>query len=102
MTTGVQGLITAGPTCPVEQPGQSACVRAVQGAVIVALDAADREVEWAVSDATGAYFLRLAPGTYRIVPPPVEGLLVTAGEETVVVGAGAPTHLDLHYDTGIR
>lgn len=102
MTTGVRGLITAGPTCPVERPGQSACVRAVQGATIVAFDAADREVARVLSDATGAYFLRLAPGTYRIVPQPVEGLLGTAGEETVVVGAGTPTHLDLQYDTGIR
>jgi hypothetical protein len=102
MTTGVQGVVLAGPTCPVEQPDQSACVRPVQGAIIVAVDADGREVARTASDLTGVYILRLAPGTYRIVPQPVEGLLGTAGEEVITVTKGTPVHLDLQYDTGIR
>jgi hypothetical protein len=101
-TTGVRGLVQAGPTCPVEQAGQSPCVRSVSGATIVALDSARHEVGRAVSDASGAYFLRLPPGTYEIVPQAVEGLMGVAAETTVTVPDGAPVQLDLQYDTGIR
>ena len=101
-TTGVRGIVLAGPTCPVERPGQSACVRPVSGATILALDSAGREVGRAASDAGGAYFLPLAPGSYRIVPQPVQGLMGVAPESTVTVPQGMPAQLDLEYDTGIR
>lgn len=102
LTTGVRGVVLAGPTCPVEQAGQSPCVRAVSGATILALDSAGRERSRATSDATGAYFLRLAPGNYEIVPQAVEGLMGVAAETTLTVPDGAPVQLDLRYDTGIR
>jgi hypothetical protein len=92
----------AGPTCPVEQAGQSPCVRPVSGATILALDSARHEVGRAVSDAGGDYFLRLTPGTYAIVPQAVEGLMRVAAETTVTVPDGPPVQLDLQYDTGIR
>ena len=101
-TTGVRGLVLAGPTCPVERAGQSACVRSVSGATIVALDSSRHEVSRATSDASGAYFLRLPPGNYEIVPQAVEGLMGDAAETTVTVPDGAPVQLDLQYDTGIR
>ena len=101
-TTGVLGRVMASPTCPVEQPGRSPCVRTVAGAVILALDSSGRETGRATSDTSGSYFLPLSPGTYRIVPQPVQGLIGTAPERTVTVMAGVPFQLDLDYDTGIR
>ena len=101
-TTGVRGVVLAGPTCPVEQAGQSPCVRSISGATILALDSAHHEVGRAVSDANGDYFLRLAPGTYAIVPQAVAGLMGVAAETSVTVPVGAPLQLDLQYDTGIR
>lgn len=92
----------AAPTCPVEQAEQSRCVRSVSGATILALDAAGHEIGRAVSGAKGAYFLRLPPGTYQIVPQPVQGLMGVAAETTVTVPDGVPVQLDLQYDTGIR
>ena len=102
LTTGVRGVVLAGPTCPVEQAGQSACVRPVSGATILALDSARHEAGRAVSDGTGAYFLRLPPGTYTVVPQVVEGLMGVAPETTATVTDGPPAQLDLRYDTGIR
>ena len=102
LTTGARGVVLAGPTCPVEQAGQSPCVRSVSGATILALDSARHEVGRAVSDAGGAFFLRLPPGNYEIVPQAVEGLIGVAAETTVTVPDGAPVELDLQYDTGIR
>lgn len=102
LTTGIRGVVLAGPTCPVERPDQSPCVRSVPGATIVALDSARHEVARTESDASGAYFLRLPPSTYEVVPQAVEGLMGVAPETTVTVPSGAPVQLDLHYDTGIR
>ncbi len=101
-TTGVRGVVLAGPTCPVEQAGQSPCVRSVSGATIVALDSARHEVGRVVSDVNGSYFLRLPPGTYAIVPQAVQGVMTAAAETTVTVPDGTPVQLDLQYDTGIR
>jgi hypothetical protein len=74
----------------------------VSGATILALDPARHEVGRAVSDAGGAYFLGLPPGTYEIVPQAIEGLMRAAAETTVTVPDGPPVQLDLQYDTGIR
>ncbi len=102
LATGVRGVVLAGPTCPVERAGQSRCVRAVSGATILALDSARHEVGRADSDPTGAYFLRLPPGTYQIAPQAANGLMGVPAESTVTVPDGAPVPLDLEYDTGIR
>ena len=72
------------------------------GATILVLDPAGHEAGRAVSDASGAYFVPLAPGTYSLVPQRVEGLMGVAPEQTVQVPVGAPLKLDLVYDTGIR
>ena len=101
-TTGVRGVVLAGPTCPVEQAGQSPCIRSVPGATILALDSSRQEVGRAVSDADGVYLLRLPPGNYQIVPQPVQGLMGVAAKTSVTVPDGAPVQLDLQYDTGIR
>ena len=101
-TTGVRGVVLAGPTCPVEQAGQSPCVRSVSDATILALDSGRHEVGRATSDASGAYFLRLPPGTYEIVPQAIQGLMRPPGETTVTVSDRAPIQVDLQYDTGIR
>ena len=101
-TTGVTGTVDASPTCPVERAGQSPCVRAVAGAVIVALDSNGAEAGRATSDASGAYFLALPPGSYTLVPQAVEVLMGTAPERPIVVPAGAPLRVDISYDTGIR
>jgi hypothetical protein len=102
LSNGVTGLVLAGPTCPVERAGQSACVRAVSGAVIVATDATGTERGQATSDSAGTYLLELAPGTYTISAEPVTGLMRVPAAVKVVVPDGPPIRLDLTYDTGIR
>jgi hypothetical protein len=66
------------------------------------LDSAGHEVSRTVSDAAGGYFLRLPPGTYEIVAQVVQGLMRAPAATPVTVSDGAPTQLDLRYDTGIR
>lgn len=102
--TGIRGLATAGPVCPVERvPPDPACApRSVAGAKVVIRDVSGTEVATAVTGSDGAFFVELQPGDYLVEPQPVEGLLGTAAQQSVSVGDGAVTAVQLDYDTGIR
>ena len=105
VASGVRGIAVAGPTCPVVTvPADPACAdRPVEGAVIVALDDAGIEVARVTTGPDGAFSIGLAPGSYRIVPQPVEGLTGTATAQGVGIAAGEPmAELTFSYDTGIR
>jgi hypothetical protein len=103
--TGISGIVLAGPTCPVERdPPDPACAdQPVGGAVLLVRDGSGAEVARVTSGADGTFAAELAPGLYRVVPQPVEGLLGTASEMDVEVEADQPRPaLIILYDTGIR
>jgi len=103
--SGVSGMVTAGPTCPVvtDPPDPSCADRPVEGAVLVVTTLAGVEVDRTTSDAEGRFALSLAPGAYRLEPQPVEGLMGTAAPVEFTVEPGAPAlDLVIGYDTGIR
>ena len=101
--TGVEGVVSAGPTCPVERPGDSACQpRAVDGAVLVITDAGGSEVLRVTTDASGLFGVAIKPGDYTLTPQPVEGLMGTAAPVSFTVTNGSETYLEVGYDTGIR
>jgi hypothetical protein len=86
-----------------DPPAQECADRTVAGAVLVILDAGGDEVARVTSVADGTFSVGLAPGDYRIVPQPVEGLMGTASEVVVAVEMGEPrVELTIAYDTGIR
>ena len=100
--TGIRGVAVAGPTCPVERPGDSACQpRPVDGAVVVVTDPAGEEVGQATTDAEGRFFVPLAAGRYLLTAGDVDGLTGAPAPMEVVVTDGAAT-VELEYDTGIR
>lgn len=102
----VAGIATAGPVCPVERPGDSACApRVVAGATLVVTSAAGSEVVRVKTGTDGRFELNLPAGAYVLVPQPVEGLMGTAPSISFSVdaaGAPSPTPLQVQYDTGIR
>ncbi len=99
---GISGIAQAGPTCPVERPGDPACApRPVAGATIVIRDATGSDVAYVVTDAAGRFRVALPPGVYTVVGQPVEGLMGNPGPVDVEVGEGDVT-VELSYDTGIR
>jgi hypothetical protein len=101
--TGVGGRVAAGPTCPVERPGDPACSpRSVAGAVLVVTGAGGAEVARVTTDASGLFRVGLQPGDYTLVPQSVEGLMGTAAPMPFTVSDGSETFLDVSYDTGIR
>ena len=100
--TGIGGVAVAGPTCPVERPGDSACQpHPVEGAVIVVTDAAREEVGQATTDADGRFFVALPAGRYLVTAGDVEGLPNPPASMEVTVSDGEAT-IELTYDTGIR
>jgi hypothetical protein len=102
--TGIGGVATAGPVCPVEKnPPDPACApRPVNGAVVVVQDASGTEVARTTTAADGTFFAELPSGFYVVTPHPAEGLLGTPGPPSVTVSDGAVVRIALAYDTGIR
>ena len=100
--TGILGLAAAGPTCPVEQPGDPACLpRPVVAAPVVITDPNGNEVARLLTDELGRFFVELPAGHYRVVARPVEGLMSYPDPIDVEVTEGEAT-VELSYDTGIR
>jgi hypothetical protein len=104
-TRTLQGVATAGPTCPVqtEPPDPSCEDRPVAGAVIVVSGESGSEVARVTTAGDGTFSVELAAGSYVLVPQPVEGLMGTAAPvEVLVPAAGNLESVVITYDTGIR
>jgi hypothetical protein len=102
--TGIAGIATAGPVCPVEQvpPDPGCAPRPVAGAVVVIRDSSGAEAARVTTAANGTFFVELRPGDYVVEPQPAEGLMGAAGPQSVTVVEGVATTVQLGYDTGIR
>lgn len=105
--SGIQGRVTASPTCPVEtDPPQPGCEPApVEAAEIEVRDASGRVVTSGKSAGDGSYEVVLAPGDYslRALPLVPEAPLPTPPAPVyVTVPDGAWVTVDFDYDTGIR
>jgi len=104
-TATLRGIAVAGPTCPVvtDPPDPGCQDRPIGGARVLVTDASGSEVASAVTDEDGRFSVELPPGTYRLVPQPVTGLMGTAAPVTVrVIHGAAMVPITLAYDTGIR
>jgi hypothetical protein len=102
--TGVGGVVTAGPVCPVEKnpPDPDCAPRPVDGAILVFRDGSGMEIARTTTAADGTFFADLPQGFYVVVAQPAKGLLGTPGPQAITVTDGAAVRLALSYDTGIR
>ena len=100
--TGIEGVITLGPTTPVCSVGVP-CSRPIS-ATIAITDVTGREVLAVTSGADGHFRADLPPGTYTLLPLPMRSgtLYPRVVPLTVDVSPGGYTHTDVMYDTGIR
>ncbi len=100
--TGLEGVMTIGPTCPVQRIDQRCPDRPFAGEVSVR-DGSGSEVAHVHADAAGHFRVDLAAGTYQLVPvSPHPGVPPFGKPQSVIVVAGAYTHVTLLYDSGIR
>jgi hypothetical protein len=100
--TGIQGMVQAGPTCPVERI-ESPCPPHPLAATVVVRDGAGAEVTRFHSGSDGRFKVDLRPGTYNLL-----GLMIGSSflprpiPTSVTVSAGTYTSVNVEYDSGIR
>ena len=100
--SGLEGVVTLGPLCPVQQLG-APCPDRVYAATLVLLDANEVEVGRVTSGADGWYRLAADPGVYTLAPQSPDGSpLPFAGPIEVTVVDGVYAVVDVAYDSGIR
>lgn len=100
--SGVEGVVTLGPLCPVAQAGMPCPDRAYM-ATLALLDGNGVEVDRVTSGTDGYFRLAVAAGRYTLVPQSPPGLpLPFAGPIAIEVTAGTWTTVDVGYDSGIR
>ena len=99
------GVVTIGPNCPVEQPGQDCPppLDAFTQRKVLVYDEAKTKLTATVDlDVRGSYSVALLPGKYTIDMKRI-GIDKTTGVPTVVtITANADVRLDIHVDPGIR
>lgn len=98
-SSGISGLITMGPMCPVIREGEPCPDKAIEAEVEV-LAASGRKVTTFHSDKDGRFRVPLKPGEY-LLRPRGNGPQ-RAPEQQVTVPEGAFATVDIHYDSGIR
>jgi hypothetical protein len=97
--SGVVGKVTAGPTCPVEEPDKP-CAPGPVSAEIDVRDRNGRTVANTKSAADGRYRVAVTPGNYTLVV--VTSTFPQCPETPVGVKVGVFTNVDISCDTGIR
>jgi Carboxypeptidase regulatory-like domain len=97
---GVEGTVTAGPTCPVQR-AESPCPPAPWSGTVRATSSTGATFA-ATTNASGAFELRLPDGTYSVAAVMQTGGPATAKPVSVTVDGGTMQTVDLTVDTGIR
>ena len=100
LTSGVEGHVTIGPTCPVEQLSDP-CPNKPFQATLTILNVRGKKVIQFQTDAAGYYHVELSPGNY-VMHPESPNVMPHAQEQNFTVQADQFTTLDIVYDSGIR
>jgi hypothetical protein len=96
---GIFGRITAGPTCPVERPGQQCAPRPV--VATVKAQKRHRTVASTRSNSAGDYAMGLRAGTYTITVD-TGSMFPRCPTKTITVAKGQSVEVNVLCDTGIR
>ena len=99
--TGIRGVVTLGPACPVETVNSPCPESPFRGDVMAT--ASDGTTTTVTTDAQGGFAMDLREGTYVVtaITPNGSGP-PTPIPQTVRVDAGAYTQVTLEVDSGIR
>jgi len=100
-TSGIEGQVLLGPTCPVERQGMP-CEEPYKATIVVWDAARSQRVLVFDSDDEGRFREGLLPGEYYIEPQGDQQGLPRPEPQTVMVPANTFVSLTLRYDTGIR
>lgn len=101
---GIEGVVLAGPTCPVERnPPEPGCEDRPISTPLVAVNLDTERSARITPDDDGTFRIQLVEGTYVIRQPGGASTPPTCSEtEPIVVVAHAYTKVTVRCDTGIR
>jgi hypothetical protein len=101
-SSGIEGLVTIGPVCPVERI-DTPCPDKPYQATLVVTDGQGGEVARVQSSTDGRFRVALAAGAYTLAPQSSsQGSFPIAKEQQVEVRAGEYTTVSVQFDSGIR
>ncbi len=100
--SGIEGLVTIGPMCPVMQVGVPCPDKPYQATLSVLTSDGQHQVSQFVTDPNGYFQADLAPGKYILHPESPMSGMPHARDIPFIVEAHLFTQLDVAYDSGIR
>ena len=100
LDSGIEGIVTIGPMCPVMQEDVPCPDQPYQAALTV-LTTSGEEVIQFQTDEQGRFRVDLAPGDYVLHPESPNGLPFAA-DMPFTVNEHKFTQLEISYDSGIR
>jgi hypothetical protein len=100
--SGISGIVTLGPTCPVQRE-DSPCPDKAYQATLRVVDANGDVVATVKTAEDGTFRVAVPPGTYTVdAGPPHSGGFPVAHPVEVTVEAHGFTEVTVQFDTGIR
>ena len=103
LTSGIEGQVLIGPTCPVLREGTPCRNQPYQATIAVWNAERTEKLRTFTTDEDGRFRLPLAPGVYYIDPqPPNPGAPPTPITQTVTVTPDRFVQITIEYDSGIR
>jgi hypothetical protein len=100
VTSGVEGQVFIGPTCPVMQL-DTPCPDKPYQAILTIYDNNHRKISQFQTEIDGTFHVGLAPGDY-ILHPESASVMPSASDQPFKVSPGEYTNLVITYDSGIR
>jgi hypothetical protein len=101
LTSGVEGHVTVGPTCPVVKLDNPCPDKPYQASLTILEAGGNKILQTVQTGPDGFFHLPLAPGSY-LLRPQTPGKYPSAREQPFTVQPGKFTRLDITYDSGIR
>jgi len=103
LTSGIQGTVTIGPTCPVQRdpPDPNCNDKPYQATIKVQTADGQKQITQFTTGSDGKFKVSLAPGTYLLVPANAQ-VYPRAGSQQVTVEKNKYTPVTIMYDSGIR
>ncbi|HKI54078.1 MAG TPA: hypothetical protein VJ987_08115 [Anaerolineales bacterium] len=100
INSGIEGQALIGPTCAGPVRVDSNCDDQPYQATLTVFSPKGERIVQVQTDEDGRFKIPLAPGEYILHPESEK--ITFAGEQTVIVKAGAFTQVIVNYDSGIR
>jgi len=101
--SGVRGVVTRGPMCPVVREGDNSCAdQPVSTDVYLYRTGSSVPFATVISDKSGQFQFNVPPGNYTLNAKNTSGITTECSPTSVTIGSDQTVVADISCDTGIR